>query len=47
VDILVDETRLPDGQDEDPEDTTLQEVNQRLNGLPESECRLEDILMDW
>jgi DNA-directed RNA polymerase beta' subunit len=47
VDILVDETRLPDGQDEDPEDTTLQEVNQRLNGLPETECRLEDILMDW
>jgi DNA-directed RNA polymerase II subunit RPB1 len=47
VDILVDETRLPDGQDEDPEDTTLQEVNQRLGALPESECRLEDILMDW
>jgi DNA-directed RNA polymerase II subunit RPB1 len=47
VDILVDESRLPDGPDEDPEDTTLQEVNQRLNGLPENECRLEDILMDW
>jgi DNA-directed RNA polymerase II subunit RPB1 len=47
VDILVDESRLPDGPDEEPEDTTLQEVNQRLSALPESSCRLEDILMDW
>jgi DNA-directed RNA polymerase II subunit RPB1 len=47
VDILVDESRLPDGPDEEPEDTTLQEVNQRLSALPETECRLEDILMDW
>jgi hypothetical protein len=47
VDILVDESRLPDGPDEEPEDKTLEEVNQRLAGLPESECRLEDILMDW
>jgi DNA-directed RNA polymerase II subunit RPB1 len=47
VDILVDESRLPDGPDEEPEDTTLQDVNQRLSALPESSCRLEDILMDW
>ena len=47
VDILVDESRLPDGPEEEPEDTTLQEVNQRLSALPESSCRLEDILMDW
>jgi DNA-directed RNA polymerase II subunit RPB1 len=47
VDILVDESRLPDGPDEEPEDITLQEVNQRLSALPETECRLEDILMDW
>jgi DNA-directed RNA polymerase II subunit RPB1 len=47
VDILVDESRLPDGPDEEPEDTTLQEVNQRLSALPETDCRLEDILMDW
>jgi DNA-directed RNA polymerase II subunit RPB1 len=47
VDILVDESRLPDGLDEEPEDKTLEEVNQRLASLPESECRLEDILMDW
>jgi hypothetical protein len=44
---LVDESRLPDGPDEEPEDTTLQDVNQRLSALPETECRLEDILMDW
>jgi len=47
VDILVDESRLPDGPDEEPEDTTLQDVNKRLSALPETECRLEDILMDW
>jgi DNA-directed RNA polymerase II subunit RPB1 len=47
VDILVDESRLPDGLDEEPEDKTLEEVNQKLASLPESECRIEDILMDW
>jgi hypothetical protein len=47
VDILVDESRLPDGLDEQPEDNTLEEVNQKLASLPESECRMEDILMEW
>jgi DNA-directed RNA polymerase II subunit RPB1 len=47
VDILVDESRLPDGPDEEPEDKTLEEVNQKLSALPESVCRIEDILMDW
>ena len=47
VDILVDESRLPDGLDEEPEDKTLEEVNQKLASLPESECRMEDILMEW
>jgi DNA-directed RNA polymerase II subunit RPB1 len=47
VDILVDESRLPDGPEEEPEDKTLDEVNQKLSALPETECRLEDILMDW
>ena len=47
VDSLVDESRLPDGLDEQPEDKTLEEVNQKLASLPESECRMEDILMDW
>ena len=28
-------------------DKTLEEVNQKLAALPESECRMEDILMDW
>jgi hypothetical protein len=47
VDILVDESRLPDGLDEEPEDKTLEEVNQKLASLPESECRMEDIMMEW
>jgi hypothetical protein len=47
VDILVDESRLPDGLDEQPEDKTLEEVNQKLASLPESDCRMEDILMEW
>ena len=47
VDILVDETRLPDGEEEVLDDTTLEDVNQRLAALPESECRMEDILMDF
>jgi len=47
VDILVDESRLPDGLDEQPEDKTLEEVNQKLASLPENDIRMEDILMDW
>jgi DNA-directed RNA polymerase II subunit RPB1 len=47
VDILVDETRLPDGEEEVLDDTTLEDVNQRLAAIPESECRMEDILMEW
>jgi len=47
VDILVDESRLPDGQEEMMDDTSLPELNQRLAALPESECRMEDILMEW
>lgn len=47
VDILVDETRLPDGEEEVLDDRTLEDVNQRLAAIPESECRMEDILMEW
>ena len=47
VDILVDEARLPEGEEEAPEDDTLEKVNQRLEAIPPSDCRLEDILMDW
>lgn len=47
VDILVDEARLPEGEEEAPEDDTLEKVNQRLENVAPTECRLEDILMDW
>jgi len=47
VDILVDEARLPEGEEEPPEDDTLDKVNQRLETAPVGECRLEDILMEW
>ncbi len=47
VDILVDESRLPEGEEEAPPDDTLDKVNQRLEAIAPSECRLEDILMDW
>ena len=47
VDILVDEARLPEGEEEAPEDDTLEKVNQRLENVAPSDCRLEDILMEW
>jgi DNA-directed RNA polymerase II subunit RPB1 len=47
VDILVDESRLPDGGEEPLESDDLEQVNQKLGAVQESECRLEDILMDW
>ncbi len=47
VDILVDESRLPEGEEEAPVDDTLDKVNQRLESIAPSECRLEDILMEW
>ena len=48
VDILVDETRLPEGPEEEPEDETLVKVNDRLAALPvDTDCRIEDILMEW
>jgi DNA-directed RNA polymerase II subunit RPB1 len=47
VDILVDEARLPEGEEETPQDDTLEKVNQRLETAPVGECRLEDILMEW
>ena len=47
VDILVDEARLPEGEEEAPEDDTLDKVNERLETVAPSECRLEDILMEW
>jgi DNA-directed RNA polymerase II subunit RPB1 len=49
VDILVDEARLPDGSEDfmDPDADILDKVNQRLAAIPETECRIEDILMEW
>jgi DNA-directed RNA polymerase II subunit RPB1 len=47
VDILVDEARLPEGEEEAPESDVLEKVNQRLENVAPSDCRLEDILMEW
>jgi hypothetical protein len=47
VDILIDETRLPEGDEEDVEDETLDTVNQRLASVADGECRMEDVLMAW
>jgi hypothetical protein len=47
VDILVDETRLPEGPEEEVPSDVLEQVNQRLETAPPGECRLEEILMDW
>lgn len=49
VDILVDETRLPDGpEDLDSGDAeALDKINQRLASAAPTEFRMEDILMEW
>jgi DNA-directed RNA polymerase II subunit RPB1 len=49
VDILVDETRLPEGPEEDLdlEQDLLEKVNDRLANAPAGECSLEQILMEW
>jgi DNA-directed RNA polymerase II subunit RPB1 len=51
VDILVDESRLPEGHDEQMDHLlhkeTMDTVTQKLAAIPESECRMEDILMEW
>ena len=49
VDILVDESRLPEGPEEMEEDQqeAVEKINQRLANMPVGECRMEDILMDW
>jgi len=48
VDILVDETNLPEGPETfEDEGGVLTEVNRELGGAPDSECRIEDILMPW
>jgi len=48
VDILVDEARLPEGSEEIENDTGLiDEVNTKLAVKEDTECRMEDILMEW
>jgi DNA-directed RNA polymerase II subunit RPB1 len=47
VDILVDETRLPEGADEFVESDALEQANKAVDAVPDSECRLEDITMAW
>ena len=48
VDILVDESRLPEGAEEEELDTSvLDKVNTRLANVPDTDCRMEDILMEW
>jgi DNA-directed RNA polymerase II subunit RPB1 len=47
VDILVDETKLVEGIEEDLDDDALERANQKLAEIVPSECRMEDILMDW
>ena len=49
VDILVDETRLPEGVEEEPDvdEEILEKVNDRLANAPPGECSMEQILMEW
>jgi DNA-directed RNA polymerase II subunit RPB1 len=47
VDILVDETKLPEGPEVPEDGGLLTEVNRELGAAPDSECRIEDILMPW
>jgi DNA-directed RNA polymerase II subunit RPB1 len=49
VDILVDETKLTDGVEEDLdiEGEALERAQQKLGEMTQGECRMEDILMDW
>ena len=50
VDILVDESKLPEGIEEDVEmrGEALERANQKLAvEMPTGDCRMEDILMEW
>ena len=47
VDILVDESRLPEGPDgiEEPDRDALDQANKTISETPAGDCRMEDILM--
>ena len=48
VDILVDESRLPEGAEVEPADTSvLDKVNAQLATATDGDCRMEDIMMEW
>jgi DNA-directed RNA polymerase II subunit RPB1 len=49
VDVLIDETKLVEGIEEEPDvaGEALERANQKLAEVVPSECRMEDILMDW
>lgn len=49
VDILIDETKLPEGSAEDFSvfDADLEAVNTKLKGVDAGTCRVEDISMEW
>lgn len=50
VELMLDETRLPEGNDEEV-DTTLERANQMVEKTTPAdetgECKMEDILMEW
>jgi DNA-directed RNA polymerase II subunit RPB1 len=48
VDILVDESRLPEGAEEEMADNAvLDKVNAQLATAVNGDCRMEDIMMEW
>jgi DNA-directed RNA polymerase II subunit RPB1 len=50
VDILVDESLLPEGHDDgdvDPYSDAMARVDEKLSVTRNTECRIEDIQMDW
>jgi hypothetical protein len=49
VDILIDETKMPEGTEEGPDvfSSELDAVNTKLSKPDEKECRIEDIAMEW
>ena len=49
VDILIDETKLPEGSEEDAPiyEAQLAEVNTKLDAVAEGVCRVDEIMMEW
>jgi DNA-directed RNA polymerase beta' subunit len=49
VDILIDETKLPEGSEEDDPiyEAQLAEVNTKLDAVADGVCRVDEIMMEW